>query len=65
MDTSSNDINFSSFIQTLNVTKQKEQNELDKQGFTDPLEVEFNSVLKPVMETCSKEAIAVEWHYYY
>lgn len=48
------------FIEALNTVKCKEQNDLLKfRTSSDPFEMEFNRVVQPVMNTCSKEAIAV------
>ena len=49
----------SGFIQSLQAVKIKEQEDVTAHGHQDPLEKEFINVVKPVMDTCSKEAIAV------
>ena len=38
------------------------QMELDKFGITDPLEKEFGNVVKKLMDSCSKDSIAVSKH---
>ena len=48
-------------VQTLNNNKLQEQAILLSSGITDPLEKEFGFVVKSVMETCSKESIAVSF----
>ena len=37
----------------------QEQSSLQQLGLTDPLEIEFTTVVSPVMESCTKEAISV------
>lgn len=32
---------------------------LQQQGITDPLEAEFTAVVRPIMESCTKDSIAV------
>lgn len=50
-----------SLVQTLNNNKLQEQAILQSSGITDPLEKEFGFVVKSVMDTCSKESIAVSF----
>lgn len=47
-------------IESLHAVRCKEQDDARKYGTAmDPFEMEFNRVVQPVMNTCSKEAIAV------
>ena len=48
-------------VQTLDNNKLQEQAILQSSGVTDTLEKEFGFVVKSVMETCSKESIAVSF----
>lgn len=43
----------------LRLVRQELQKELDTYGITDPLEIEFSSAVKKLMETGSKDSIAV------
>ena len=36
-----------------------EQSSLQQQGIMDPAEMEFSNVVRPIMESCTKDAIAV------
>ena len=53
------DDNDSLLIESLEQLKKKEQLDIVTHGIYDPIEIELNNVLQPVMESCSKEAIAV------
>ena len=44
---------------SLQLIRQELQTELDTYGVTDPLEVEFNTNVKRLMDSCSKDSIAV------
>ncbi len=46
-------------VESLQAVKLKELRDSSAHGLQDPLEREFVNVVKPVMDTCSKEAIAV------
>ncbi len=46
-------------IQQLERTRLQEQAVLQQQGIVDPLETEFTAVVEPILETCTKESIAV------
>lgn len=46
-------------IQQLKQAKLAEQASLQQNGITDPLELEFSNVVKPIMESCTKDSIAV------
>lgn len=46
-------------VQHLKQEKLQEQVSLQQQGVTDPLEAEFSTVVGPIMETCTKDSIAV------
>ena len=39
--------------------KVQEQVTLQQQGIVDPLEMEFSAVVRPIMESCTKDSIAV------
>ena len=45
-------------IQRLKRAKFQEQSDC-QQGISDPVEVEFGSVVQPIMESCTKDSIAV------
>ncbi len=45
-------------LQLLKQGKGIEQDSFDK-GVTDPLEMDFSAVVRPVMESCKKDSIAV------
>lgn len=48
-----------SLEQQLKQAKLMEQSSLQQQGITNPLEMEFTDVIRPIMESCTKDAIAV------
>ena len=52
-----------SLEQQLKQTKLAEQSSLQQQGISNPLEMEFTDVVRPIMEACTKDAIAVRHSY--
>lgn len=54
-----------SLEQQLKQTKLAEQSSLQQQGISNPLEMEFTEVVRPIMEACTKDAIAVRHSYWF
>jgi len=46
-------------VKQLKQMKVQEQAALQQHGINDPLEIEFSAVVRPIMESCTKDSIAV------